>query len=136
MSVEEMKRALLAALICSLTAGFAAAQDEPCHPRRHPRIPAIRDLTYHAARKRLLAAGWKPLRTKSANDPDVSEGNGPSFWRRGYSEVEACSGTGLGNCAFLFKDGYGNHLRVITAGEELPKDKAYARVTGFRFVCE
>jgi hypothetical protein len=83
-----------------------------------------------------LAAGWKPLRTKSANDPDVSEGNGPLFWRKDYVEIEACSGTGLGYCSFLFKDAYGNRLRVITAGEEKPQVGASARVTGFRFVCE
>jgi hypothetical protein len=132
-----MKRVWLAVLICSLTAGVAAAQDKPCHPRRHARIPAIKDLTYHGARKKLLAAGWRPLRTKSADtDPDISEGDGPLFWRRGYVEVEACAGTGLAACTFLFKDAYGNRLRVTTAGEELPEVKSHVIVTGFRFVCE
>jgi hypothetical protein len=136
-----MKRALLAVLVCSLVAGIALAKDKPCQPRRHARLPAITELTYHKARKRLLAAGWQPLQTKSFNeadtDPDISDrGNGQLFWRRGYVEVESCSGTGVAACAFLFKDAYGNRLRVTTAGEELPKEKAYARVTGFRFVCE
>jgi len=88
----------------------------------------------------LLAAGWQPFRTKSYNaadsDPDISYGNGRAFWRRGYVEVEACSGTGMAPCAFLFEDAYGNRLRVTSEGEELPKQKAYAGVTGFRFVCE
>ncbi len=88
----------------------------------------------------LLAAGWQPLRTKSFNeadtDPDIAYGNGRIFWKRGYVEVESCSGTGVAACAFLFKDAYGNRLRVTTAGEELPKERAYAKVTGFRFVCE
>lgn len=88
----------------------------------------------------MLAAGWQPLRTKSYSeadtDPDIAYGNGRAFWKRGYVEVEACSGTGVAACMFLFRDAYGNRLRVTTAGEELPEKKAYARVTGFRFVCE
>ena len=50
-------------------------------------------------------------------------------------EVEGCAGSGLSPCAFLFKDIYNNRLRVTTAGEEYPKEKAYAQVTGFNFVC-
>ena len=135
-----MDRIWLAILICVVAAGSALAQNRPCQPRRHAKLPAITELTYHKARKRLLAAGWQPSQTKSFNeadgDPDISYGNGRLFWRRGYVEVEACSGTGVAACAFLFKDAYGNRLRVTTAGEELPRQKAYARVTGFQFVCE
>jgi hypothetical protein len=135
-----MKRAWLAILICGLTGGATFAQNRPCQPRRHAKLPAITEFTYHKARKRLLAAGWQPFQTKSFNeaddDSDISYGNGRLFWRRGYVEVEACSGTGVGACAFLFKDIYGNRLRVTTAGEELPRQKAYARVTSFYFVCE
>jgi hypothetical protein len=135
-----MKSIWLAVLICALATRIALAQDKPCNPHRHAKLPAITELTYHKARKRLLGAGWQPLQTKSFNkadtDPDISEGNGRLFWGRGYVEVEACSGTGVAACAFLFRDVYGNRLRVTTAGEELPKEKSYARVTGFRFVCE
>lgn len=135
-----MKGTLLALLVCFLAAGTASAQDSPCRPARHAKLPAIKGSAYHRARKRLLAAGWRPLRTKprevAADDPDISYGNGQLFWRRGYVEVESCSGTGVAACAFLFKDAYGNRLRVTTAGEELPRQKAYSTVTGFRFVCE
>ena len=115
-------------------------QGAPCRPRRHARVPAIKELTYHKARKRLRAAGWQPLQTKSADgadtDPDISNGNGLLFWRKGYVEVEACAGTGAAACAFLFKDARGNRLRVTTEGEESPKGKYYAIVNGFRFVCD
>lgn len=135
-----MKRAWVAVLFCFLATGVALAQDKPCRPARHAKLPVIKKSTYHTARKRLIAAGWQPLRTKAFNkadsDPEISFGNGQLFWKRGYVEVEACSGTGVAACAFLFKDAYGNRLRISTAGEELPKQKAYARVTGFRFVCE
>lgn len=119
---------------------LGVGQNKPCRPRRHAKLPAITELTYHRARKKLVAAGWQPVRTKSYNeadsDPDISYGNGQTFWKRGYVEVESCSGTGVAACAFLFEDAYGNRLRVTTAGEELPKEKVYARVSGFRFVCE
>ena len=135
-----MERVLLAVLVCVLSVVGASAQGKPCRPRRHARLPALTELTYHKARKRLLAAGWQPLQTKPLNgnedDPDISHGNGLLFWRRGYVEVESCSGTGVAACAFLFRDAYGNRLRVTTAGEELPKRKAYARVTHFYFVCD
>ena len=135
-----MKRLWFAIFISGLMAGTASAQVKPCQPRRHAKLPAITEFTYHKARKRLLAAGWQPLQTKSFNeadtDPDISYGSGQRFWRKGYVEVEACAGTGVAACTFLFKDAYGNRLRVTTAGEELPRQKAYSRVTGFYFVCE
>jgi hypothetical protein len=135
-----MKRIWLAILVCGLATSNALGQDKPCRPGTHAKLPSVAELTYHKARKRLLAAGWQPLRTKSFNeagsDPDIAYRNGRDFWKRGYVEVESCSGTGVAACSFLFKDVYGNRLRVITTGEEFPRQKAYARVTGFHFVCE
>lgn len=138
METNPMKKLLLAFLIAALVPGVTLTQEKPCQPRRHAKLPAITDLTYHKARKRLIAAGWQPVRTKSFNeaktDPDISHGNGRLFWRKGYVEVEACAGTGMAPCSFLFKDAYGNRLRVTTAGEELQRPRSYARVTGFEFV--
>src|SRR5688572_13890403 len=135
-----MKKVWPAILIGVLLPGSVLTQQKPCQPRRHAKLPAITDSTYHKARKKLLAVGWQPVQTKSFNeassDPDISHGNGRLFWRKGYVEVEACSGTGVAACSFLFKDAYGNRLRLTTAGEEVPRRKHYARVTGFRFVCD
>jgi hypothetical protein len=134
------KRTLLALylLVCS-SLGTAEAGDRPCKPAVHARIPKIAGLAYAKARRALLAQGWRPLRTKPAGkagtDPDLASGNGLEFWSRGYVEVEACAGTGLAPCAFLFKDAHGNRLRVTTAGEEDPKERSSAKVTGFKFVC-
>jgi hypothetical protein len=121
-----------------LLSSFAVVfgQSKPCRPARHATLPAITELTYPHARRILRSAGWRPLKTKSATDVNVTSGNGPFFWRRGYVELESCSGTGVAACAFLFKDRFGNRLRVTTEGEELPKDKAHAHVNGFRFVCD
>ena len=135
-----MKTALIVSLAWSIATGLCLSQTKPCRPGRHARLPAVTELTYSRARKKLLTAGWQPFQTKSFNeaaaDPDIQSGNGPLFWKRGYVELEACSGTGVAACAFLFRDAYGNYLRVTTAGEGLPKEKAYARVTGFQFVCD
>ncbi len=102
-----MRRIWLAVLIVGLLPGIAWTQERPCSPRRHAKLPAITESTYHKARKRLLAAGWQPVQTKSFNeassDPDISHGNGRLFWRKGYVEVEACTGTGVAACAFLLK---------------------------------
>ncbi len=132
-----MRRTWLAVLLCLLAAAPARGQEErPCRPRRHARLPYVKDLTYGAARRRLLAAGWKPLQTKPADDPLVNTGNGSLFRRRGYVELESCAGTGHADCSFLFKDRYGNRLRVTTEGEELPREGARAGVNGYRFVCD
>src|SRR5437588_8205867 len=103
-------------------------QSRPRQPTRHTRVPAIIGLTYVRARKMLLAAGWHPLRTiSSATDASASSGNGPLFWRRGFVELEGCSGRLMAPCTFLFKDRFGNRMRVTTEGEELPKDNAHAQ---------
>lgn len=83
--------------------------------------------------------GWQPFQTHSymtgKEAPDISFGNGPIFWDRGYFEVESCSGTGMASCNFLFKDVYGNRLQVGTVGEE-DLVKYHASVRSFKFVCE
>ena len=122
-----------------LLSAFAVAfgQSKPCHPTRHAKLPAIAGLTYPRARRILRSVGWRPSRTNSsATDVNVTSGNGPLFWRRGFFELESCSGTGVAACAFLFKDRFGNRLRVTTEGEELPKDNAFAHVNGLHFVCD
>ena len=125
-------------LVLILLCSFAAfGQSKSCQPVHHAKVPALKGLTYSRARKILLAAGWQPLKTNSAaTDVNVSSGNGTLFWRRGYIELETCSGAGVAACAFLFKDRFGNRLRVTTEGEDLPKDNAHAHVNGSRFVCD
>lgn len=133
-----MKKVLLGFLICSFLSSFVSAQ-APCRPSKHARLPVITSLTYHKARPKLIAMGWQPVQTinqnKAKDDPNISYGNGAIFWKRGYWEVEFCSGTGLAACGFLFKNAYGNRLRVTTQGEELIKPRAFARVSSYEFVC-
>lgn len=118
---------------------FTLFGQTPCAPQKHARLPYVLNLTYHKARPRLLKAGWQPFPTVfhsgGSSNPHIPYGNGNIFWKKGYWEVETCSGTGLAPCNFLFKDAYGNNLRVTTAGEEDTKGKYFARVTGYKFVC-
>jgi hypothetical protein len=134
-----MIRICLAILFCVFAASAAVAQEPPCQPGRHAKVPVITDLVYAKARKKLIAAGWQPAQTKSINDaaddPDLTSGNGPIFWRRGYVELESCAGTGAAACSFLFKDAFGNRLRVITTGEEIARQSS-AKVSRFMFVCD
>lgn len=124
-------------ILVALTYGVNAQRT--CAPAKHSKLPAITDLTYHRARKLLLKAGWQPVQTINANkastDVKILWGNGQLFWKKGYREVESCSGTGLAFCSFLFSDAYDNRLRVVTGGEEDPKEKYFARVSNHKFVC-
>ncbi|GIU81086.1 MAG: hypothetical protein D6687_00550 [Acidobacteria bacterium] len=127
-----------------LASAITLAQNNQCKGQKQAKVPAIKGLTYHKARKKLLAAGWRPLPKKSVSrtknpeeidDPDILAGNGPIFWQRGYVELESCSGTGLAYCSFLFKDAYGNRLQVVTSGEELPEQRIYAKVNSLKLFC-
>lgn len=133
-----MKRICLAVFLCAFSICAAQAEDKPCRPAKHAPVPEIKGLTYHSARQSILAAGWQPVQTHDGadDDPDTSSGNGEIFWKKGYVEIEACAGTGVAPCAFLFKDVHGNKLRVTTQGEETPEEKHYATVNSFYFVCE
>ena len=64
------------------------------------------------ARKKLRSYGWMPARS------DDAEAKGEALYRRGVIEVEACSGTGYGFCAFNYRHKKGFGLRIISAGEE------------------
>ncbi len=136
-----MNRKILITLLCLyIISGVAQAQPRLCQPSRHAELPAITGMSYHEARKRLIAKGWQPFQTISHNEaksnPNATSGNAPIYWAKGYHEVEACSSTGMAPCNFLFKDAYGNTLRVGTSGEELPEQKYFAVTRSFRLVCE
>jgi hypothetical protein len=100
-------------------------------PSDQPAIPKIYDKPYDTARKILIREGWLPNKRLPIHGEDVSvrNGNGPIFWKRGYWELEACSGTGLANCLFEFVDPTGRLLEVVTEGEEDEDGTYHARVS-------
>lgn len=93
-------------------------------------VPKIYGLTYDAARKLLIKEGWQPneRHISHGKDPDVQMGNGPIFWKRGYRELDTCSGSALAECLFEFIDPAERVLVVVTQGEEDEKGAYHATV--------
>lgn len=93
-------------------------------------VPKIYGISYDAARKILIKRGWLPATQHMlhGNTVDVQSGNGPIFWKRGYWELESCSGTGMAYCLFKFVDPSGRVLAVVTEGEEDEAGKYHATV--------
>jgi hypothetical protein len=83
-------------------------------------VPVVAGKSYDVARKILMKAGWQPHERhwSHGDDPEVQSGNGPVFWKRGYRELEVCSGSSLAECRFEFIDPSERILVVVTEGEE------------------
>ncbi len=97
------------------------------------RVPDVKGKSYDEARKMIIADGWKPVAQEDevamAPGGVATSGNGKIFWERGYVEVDACAGTGLGQCAFTFFDGGGMNLFVVTVGEQKEDNSENATVS-------
>lgn len=90
-----------------------------CAPgARHADVPAVNGLSYDDARKKIIAAGWKPRVTRTRDSIMTDYGDAPVFLSRGYKEIDLCSATGIADCEFSFVDKLGNRLVVYTVGEE------------------
>ena len=79
---------------------------------RHSEQPLIINMPYSEARQVILKSGWTPV-TNTAPDEEVGA-RVPHFRELGYVEVDACSGTGMGYCKFIFQNEKGLFLSVIT----------------------
>lgn len=84
------------------------------HPASAKDLPGNLEegMQYPQARVALINGGWKPVH--------FPEGHcvGRSDVCAAYPETDDCAGTGLGQCRFVFSDGKGSSLIVITAGED------------------
>jgi len=89
-------------------------------------LPVIEGLDYSDARQKLMDEGWIGSKTEPS-DTDIS--NGRDLWEQGFTELEACTGTGLRNCSFIFDDADRNNVRVITSGNRR------TTVQFFEFIC-
>ncbi|NJM52456.1 MAG: hypothetical protein HC846_03105 [Blastocatellia bacterium] len=59
----------------------------------------------------MIKAGWTPFKSK-----DADECRGDDERCKDFPEMEACAGTGLGNCRYLWKKG-GRTLAIFTIGD-------------------
>lgn len=101
----------------------------------HAPLPRIGGLIYDEARDMLIQAGWQPFLNSWTKgfDWDMKLGNGLYFWKKGFWEIQNVCPTGLAYCTFLFRDVYGNQLKVVTAGEALEDLDATPRVWSWSF---
>jgi hypothetical protein len=67
--------------------------------------------SYKSVREKLIKAGWTPFKSK-----DADECRGDDERCKDFPEMEACAGTGLGNCRYLWKKS-GKTLAIFTIGE-------------------
>lgn len=85
--------------------------------------PLIINMIYQDARKIILENGWKPVPGKRT-DLDAKYFRPRFYYDLGYTEVTACSGTGMGYCEFLFQNQEKEYLTVTTKGGDYsPNDK-------------
>jgi hypothetical protein len=108
--------------------GFAirplAAEERACGGRAV--VPNIYGRPINEARAMLLRHGWSPAppQTRDGNDSRVAD-----LLRRGVPEVEDCSGTGFGFCAYNYSSAAGT-LSVTTVG-----DNDFPAVAGYSVRC-
>lgn len=66
---------------------------------------------YKSVREKMIKAGWTPFKSKEAQTCD-----GEDERCKDFPEMEACAGTGLGNCSYLWKKG-GKTLAIYTISD-------------------
>ena len=81
----------------------------------------IIDMPYSEAREILLKSGWMPV-PADRSDLDFEYRLPHFYYDAGYREAIACSGTGVGYCAFKFQNKKGEYLRVTTQGGDYSPD--------------
>jgi hypothetical protein len=72
-------------------------------------------MSYQEGRTILVNGGWQAVRLSQSTAADRC-GSRTEICNA-YQEVDACAGTGQGQCKFKFLDGLGNVLFVVTVGD-------------------
>lgn len=67
--------------------------------------------SYKSVREKMIKAGWSPFRSSDADT--CGEGDNRCA---GRPEMYSCAGTGMANCAFVWKKG-SKYLTILTVGE-------------------
>lgn len=105
--------------------GQVATRDSFC--KGQVSVPNLYGLPIHLARKALLAEGWSPAPSPDDLRPWIFS------MRDSWPELQDCSGTGLGFCAWEYTKGPGQNLSVTTAGEN--PDGSSPIIVGFGVTC-
>lgn len=105
-----------------------AVADEQAFCRRTAVVPNVYGLPIQTARTSLAAHGWRPAPPEEA--PGGYDG-ASALAAKGVVEAEACSGTGMGFCAFKYR-GVAGTLDVTTTGGP---DEADNAVVSYSVTC-
>lgn len=93
-------------------------------------VPNIYGMPIDKARATLRKAGWTPAPNTSA-ETGPSDSRAIDLAKQGVVEVDDCSGTGFGYCAFNYKGPAGTGLSVTTVGDaEMPLVSGYGADCG------
>lgn len=95
------------------------AVDRVCHGRST--VPNVFGLDIEKARAKLFRSGWSPI----PGEAEQLSGIEGELQTRGVKELEACAGTLFNKCTFRYTSPAGDHLSLITEGEELPVSVVY-----------
>ncbi|WP_233633032.1 hypothetical protein [Burkholderia seminalis] len=93
-------------------------------------VPNVYGKPLDAARRILIAHGWRPLPPREK--PDATDG-AAALAKHGIIEAEACSGTGVGYCALRYRNAAGV-LGVTTVGGE-PDTPSANTVIDYQVAC-
>lgn len=91
--------------------------------------PNIFGLPIHLAREVLFAEGWE---TGPVSPDDETDGMSVESRKR-FPELDACSGTGFGFCAYMYSKEATQAMRVISANG--PPEEMTNQVTSFSVQC-
>jgi len=133
-----MKKILSFILACFIYSLFCiqyaqAQKNIPCSTTT--KIPKIKGMNYHAARKLLLKEEWVPAQAIYPQNKTPFNLNIVYESFKNYPEVQGCSGTGLGFCTIFFTNQEYDILVITTVGEDDPANKSLASVTQVKSIC-
>ena len=121
-----MRKFLIYAL--SLSASLVSVQKALGLPLPH----INQNQSYRALRQELIDMGWQPATFELENEFETVRNHIHQV--EGWHEIEACSGTGLGFCKFIFQDEQGNQLSITTVNNDpvFPASERY-RIYGWDY---
>lgn len=103
-----MRAALVGLILCTVATASLSAPPE--------RVPSLKvGASYSSVRTTLSERGWRPVLIGAATQ-GCSIGREDVCQR--YEEAEACSGTGMGQCSFVWSKHH-TRIQVITSGEDV-----------------
>lgn len=116
---DEFDRATLQKVVKKSSTHLAPCQENSEQPENAKLPTFIENESYSSVRNKMIAAGWQPFHASDAGaclkEDERCEGR---------PEMETCTGTGLGNCRFLWIKN-GDKASITTIGDNAIFDGAY-----------